>query len=127
MGEPTANGAAPRQTDEADLMPVRVADAIGAAIREKWSPLEVFELMQAQFRQYTPDQLLAWLARFFRLCSATSGRERYAPSFHVDDGKLDRRRGVASQFSGGYEREGRSLASRPRNRKRGIGKDLRFC
>ncbi|HEY2146383.1 MAG TPA: NAD(+) synthase, partial [Pirellulales bacterium] len=41
------------QTDEADLMPYELLDAIErAAIRDKLSPLEVFKRMRAEFPQY---------------------------------------------------------------------------
>ena len=46
------------QTDEEDLMPYRVLDAIErAAIRDKQSPREVFRLVRPQFPQYAPQQL----------------------------------------------------------------------
>jgi NAD+ synthase (glutamine-hydrolysing) len=82
---------AERQTDEADLMPYRVLDAIErAAIRDKLLPVEVFETVRAQFRQYGGGQLAAWVERFFRLwCRNQWKRERYAPSFHLDDENLD--------------------------------------
>ena len=44
------------QTDEADLMPYELLDAIErAAIRDKLTPLEVFQQMQPQFTQYAPN------------------------------------------------------------------------
>ncbi len=43
------------QTDEADLMPYRVLDAIErAAIRDKLLPIEVFQTVRPQFPQYEP-------------------------------------------------------------------------
>jgi NAD+ synthase (glutamine-hydrolysing) len=101
---PTAAG----QTDEADLMPYELLDAIErAAIRDKRSPLEVFKIMQADFSQYTAEQLLAWVERFFRLwCRNQWKRERYAPSFHVDDENLDPKTWCRFPIlSGGFERE----------------------
>ena len=79
------------QTDEADLMPYPLLDAIeAAAIRDKNTPAEVYALMAARFRQYAPEQLAAWVDRFFDLwCRNQWKRERYAPSFHVDDQNLD--------------------------------------
>ena len=108
--EPTAElrPAAAGQTDEADLMPYELLDAIErAAIRDKRSPMEVFQLMQAQFPQYAAEQLLAWVERFFRLwCRNQWKRERYAPSFHVDDENLDPKTWCRFPIlSGGYERE----------------------
>ncbi|MCI0334980.1 MAG: NAD+ synthetase [Planctomycetes bacterium] len=79
------------QTDEADLMPYRVLDAIErAAIRDKLLPIDVFDTVRAQFGEYTAPQLGTWVERFFRLwCRNQWKRERYAPSFHLDDENLD--------------------------------------
>jgi NAD+ synthase (glutamine-hydrolysing) len=79
------------QTDEDDLMPYEVLDPIErAAIRDKQTPLEVFRLMRSQFPQYGLDQLHQWVERFFHLwCRNQWKRERYAPSFHLDDENLD--------------------------------------
>ncbi len=96
------------QTDEDDLMPYELLDAIErAAIRDKLSPLETFKRMHAEFPQYTLLQLLAWVERFFRLwCRNQWKRERYAPSFHVDDENLDPKTWCRFPIlSGGYERE----------------------
>jgi NAD+ synthase (glutamine-hydrolysing) len=96
------------QTDEADLMPYELLDAIErAAIRDKLTPLEVFQQMQPRFSQYDAQQLGAWVERFFRLwCRNQWKRERYAPSFHVDDENLDPKTWCRFPIlSGGYERE----------------------
>lgn len=96
------------QTDEADLMPYDLLDAIErAAIRDKLSPLEVFQHLQPTFPQYTADQLSEWIHRFFRLwCRNQWKRERYAPSFHLDDENLDPKTWCRFPIlSGGYERE----------------------
>lgn len=83
--------AAQSQTDEADLMPYPLLDAIErAAIRDKQSPVEVFHRMRLDFPAIESRQLGAWVERFFRLwCRNQWKRERYAPSFHVDDENLD--------------------------------------
>jgi NAD+ synthase (glutamine-hydrolysing) len=80
-----------QQTDEEDLMPYEVLDAIErAAIRDKQGPLEVFALMRLQFPKHPVQQLGLWIERFFRLWSRNQWkRERYAPSFHLDDENLD--------------------------------------
>jgi NAD+ synthase (glutamine-hydrolysing) len=80
-----------KQTDEDDLMPYDVLDCCErAAIRDKQSPLEVFARIQQQFPQFTADQLRLWVTRFFQLWSRNQWkRERYAPSFHLDDENLD--------------------------------------
>ena len=96
------------QTDEADLMPYELLDAIErAAIRDKLAPREVFQHMRARFTQYGPRQLGEWVERFFRLwCRNQWKRERYAPSFHLDDENLDPKTWCRFPIlSGGYERE----------------------
>ena len=99
---------ATRQTDEDDLMTYEVLDAIErSAIRDKQTPLEIFRLMRAQFSQYSVAQLHLWVGRFFRLwCRNQWKRERYAPSFHVDDENLDPKTWCRFPIlSGGFDRE----------------------
>ncbi|HEX2671305.1 MAG TPA: NAD(+) synthase, partial [Polyangiaceae bacterium] len=100
------------QTDEADLMPYEVLDAIErAAIRDKRSPSEVLSLITVEFPRYSKDDLWLWLDRFFRLWSRNQWkRERYAPSFHVDDESLDPKTWCRFPIlSGGFTRELREL------------------
>lgn len=80
-----------KQTDEDDLMPYDLLDAIErAAIRDKQSPTEVFDVVHPVFPKYSTGQLGIWIERFFRLWSRNQWkRERYAPSFHLDDENLD--------------------------------------
>jgi NAD+ synthase (glutamine-hydrolysing) len=82
---------AAQQTDEGDLMPYRVLDAIErAAIRDKQMPVEVWETLSPQFHTYDAKQMAVWVERFFQLwCRNQWKRERYAPSFHLDDENLD--------------------------------------
>lgn len=97
-----------RQTDEDDLMPYDLLDAVErAAIRDKRAPMEVWELMQVQFPQFAPAQLAGWVERFFRLWSRNQWkRERYAPSFHLDDENLDPKTWCRWPIlSGGFEVE----------------------
>jgi len=97
-----------KQTDESDLMPYPLLDAIErAAIRDKQMPGEVFDHMSVRFPEYTSNQLLEWVERFFRLwCRNQWKRERYAPSFHVDDENLDPKTWCRFPIlSGGFERE----------------------
>ncbi len=79
------------QTDEDDLMPYPVLDAIeGAAIRDKLDPIETFQVLQNQFPKADAATVQGWVHRFFRLWTRNQWkRERYAPSFHVDDKNLD--------------------------------------
>ena len=108
--QPTAElcPAAMGQTDEKDLMPYELLDAIErSAIRDKQSPIEVFARMRVDFPQYEAVQLGAWIERFFRLfCRNQWKRERYAPSFHLDDENLDPKTWCRFPIlSGGFERE----------------------
>jgi NAD+ synthase (glutamine-hydrolysing) len=96
------------QTDEADLMPYRVLDAIErAAIRDKLMPIEVFQVVRPMFQQYGPEQMAEWVERFFRLwCRNQWKRERYAPSFHLDDENLDPKTWCRFPIlNSGFERE----------------------
>lgn len=96
------------QTDEADLMPYPLLDAIErSAIRDKQTPLEVFRQMRLQFPEYEMKQLAVWVERFFRLwCRNQWKRERYAPSFHLDDENLDPKTWCRFPIlSGGFEVE----------------------
>jgi len=97
-----------KQTDEDDLMPYEVLDAIErAAIRDKQTPVEVFRLIRAQFPRYEVPQVHRWVERFFRLwCRNQWKRERYAPSFHLDDENLDPKSWCRFPIlSGGFGRE----------------------
>jgi NAD+ synthase (glutamine-hydrolysing) len=97
-----------KQTDEDDLMPYPLLDAIErAAIRDKLTPLEVYHRVRLSFPQYTPQQLGVWIERFFVLwCRNQWKRERYAPSFHLDDENLDPKTWCRFPIlSGGYAEE----------------------
>ncbi len=76
------------QTDEGDLMPYPILDMIEkAAIRDYKSPVEVFKTL----RGVRSDEVLkGYINKFFTLWSRNQWkRERYAPSFHLDDANLD--------------------------------------
>ena len=79
------------QTGEKDLMPYDLLDAVErAAIRDKQLPVEVYQVMRLRFSQHRPRLLAGWIDRFFKLwCRNQWKRERYAPSFHLDDENLD--------------------------------------
>ena len=103
------------QTDEGDLMPYPLLDAIErAAIRDKLSPCDVFDRMAGLFPEHGPERLAAWIDRFFRLwCRNQWKRERYAPSFHLDDENLDPKTWCRFPIlSGGFETELESLSDR---------------
>jgi NAD+ synthase (glutamine-hydrolysing) len=100
------------QTDEEDLMPYDVLDWIErAAIRDKHAPVDVFQLAVAHFSNYDRQQLGRWIERFFILWARNQWkRERYAPSFHLDDENLDPKTWCRFPIlSGGFERELREL------------------
>jgi NAD+ synthase (glutamine-hydrolysing) len=97
-----------KQTDEADLMPYPVLDVIERlAIGDKLPPRDCLDILGTEFPQYEADQLEQWVARFFRLWSRNQWkRERYAPSFHVDDKNLDPKTWCRFPIlSGGFEKE----------------------
>ncbi len=96
------------QTDEEDLMPYELLDAVEkGAIRDKKVPLECLLTVEPKFPQYNRQQLAAWVDRFFKLwCRNQWKRERYAPSFHLDDENLDPKTWCRFPIlSGGFERE----------------------
>lgn len=108
--QPTAELRPPgdQQTDESDLMPYPILDAIErTAIRDKRPPVEVFDLLRAQHPDLPPERLAVWVERFFRLWSRNQWkRERYAPSFHLDDENLDPKTWCRWPIlSGGFEVE----------------------
>jgi NAD+ synthase (glutamine-hydrolysing) len=96
------------QTDEGDLMPYPVLDVIERlAIGDKLPPADCLEILQSEFSEYDEDTLRSWVKRFFQLWSRNQWkRERYAPSFHVDDKNLDPKTWCRFPIlSGGFERE----------------------
>lgn len=100
--------AARAQTDEADLMPYPVLDAIErAAIRDKRSPTECLATLVEAFPELPRAELRAHIRRFFTLWAQNQWkRERYAPSFHLDDESLDPRGWCRFPIlSGAYRRE----------------------
>lgn len=100
------------QTDEEDLMPYPVLDAIErAAVIDRLAPAEVLRRVAADFPAHR-HRALEWVTRFYRLFAANQWkRERYAPSFHVDDGNLDPKTWCRFPIlSGGFQRELSELA-----------------
>ncbi len=97
-----------QQTDESDLMPYDILNRIQkAAILERQTPEDILWLLQQQEPQYPIDQLAQWITRFFNLWSQNQWkRERYAPSFHLDDENLDPRSWCRFPIlSGGFKAE----------------------
>ncbi len=90
-------------------MPYRVLDAIErAAIRDKLMPVEVFLVIVARsFPTIRRSNSATWVERFFTLwCRNQWKRERYAPSFHLDDENLDPKTWCRFPIlNSGFERE----------------------
>ncbi|MEM7447418.1 MAG: NAD(+) synthase [Myxococcota bacterium] len=102
------------QTDESDLMPYPVLDAIERhAIGMRRSPAEVIEYVRNEFPAYEQDLLLLWIKKFFSLWAKNQWkRERFAPSFHLDDRDLDPKAWCRFPIlSGGFEVELEHLQS----------------
>ena len=96
------------QTDEEDLMPYDVLNFIELqAIRDKQGPVETYGKACAAFPEVTEQQIYEWIEKFFRLWARNQWkRERYAPSFHVDDENLDPKTWCRFPIlSGGFELE----------------------
>ncbi len=97
------------QTDEADLMPYELLNVLETlAIRDKMSPLECYRLLEGRFAdRWSKVHLLEWTERFFKLWSRNQWkRERYAPSFHLDDHNLNPRTWCRFPIlSGGFGKE----------------------
>jgi NAD+ synthase (glutamine-hydrolysing) len=90
-------------------MPYEVLDAIEkCAIRDKQTPKDVLQIIAVRFGHlYTEAQIRLYIERFFRLWSRNQWkRERYAPSFHLDDENLDPKTWCRFPIlSGGFEKE----------------------
>lgn len=96
------------QTDEAELMPYVVLNEIERlAVGRKLAPAAVLAEVRKIFSGYSEDQLRSWVKKFFRLFTRSQWkRERFAPSFFLDEHSLDPR--TWHRFpvlSGGYEEE----------------------
>lgn len=100
------------QTDEADLMPYEVLDTIERlAVAQRRPVAAVFGETCARFPELDAEQIKAWVRRFYHLFAINQWkRERYAPSFHVDDANLDPKTWCRFPIlSGGFARELMSL------------------
>lgn len=103
------------QTDEADLMPYEFLGALErAAVRDRRSPVEAYELMRAAFPALGRRQLFIHVERFFKMFSSSQWkRERYAPGLHLDDLSLDPKTWYRFPIlSGGFARELEELRRR---------------
>jgi NAD+ synthase (glutamine-hydrolysing) len=97
-----------RQVSEEDLMPFDVLDRIERlGVRDKLAPVDIFKRMHVERPDVAATTLVAWIERFFTLFARNQWkRERYAPSFHLDDENLDPRSWCRFPIlSGGFGRE----------------------
>lgn len=102
------------QTDEADLMPYDVLDVLERlAIVDRLSVHQVLVEVGLRFPAHAKSDLRRWVERFYRLFARNQWkRERYAPSFHLDDANLDPKTWCRFPIlSGGFEREISELPS----------------
>lgn len=110
------------QKDEDDLMPYRVLDKIERyAIRDYRDPISIYRAICEEFDQgYSHQDLARWVERFFTLWSRNQWkRERYAPSFHLDDESVDPKTFCRFPIlSGGFDSELKELRAIVRNQSR---------
>ncbi|MEJ0029288.1 MAG: NAD(+) synthase [Bacteroidota bacterium] len=93
------------QTDEKDLMPYPVlVDIERLAFLHRKSPLDVYKTLS---EKYNSVQLKDWVRKFYKLWAANQWkRERFAPSFHLDDLNVDPRSWLRFPIlSGGFKSE----------------------
>lgn len=103
------------QTDENDLMPYPILEAIEKlAIRDRKNPIQIYRNLKAK-TDIEASVLKEWISRFFTLWSRNQWkRERYAPSFHLDDENLDPKTWCRFPIlSGGFRRELKQLKNFP--------------
>ncbi|WP_338236115.1 NAD(+) synthase [Persicobacter diffluens] len=103
------------QTDEDDLMPYFVIQAIERlAIKERKSPQQVYQELSEEALE-PADLLKLHITKFFRLWSRNQWkRERIAPSFHLDDFNVDSRTWCRFPIiSGSFQQELKALENLP--------------
>jgi NAD+ synthase (glutamine-hydrolysing) len=99
---------ADKQTDERDLMPYVLLNRIERlAFYDRLAPAAVLAQLVAEEPTYELEQLRAYVKRFYQLWSRNQWkRERYAPSFHLDDYNVDPRSWLRFPIlSGGFAEE----------------------
>jgi NAD+ synthase (glutamine-hydrolysing) len=79
------------QRDEDDLMPYAILERIERyLVRDHLGPRDILTTLGFDFPQIPSQALTAYVNKFFALWSRNQWkRERYAPSFHIDDESLD--------------------------------------
>ncbi len=99
---------ADQQTDERDLMPYPLLNRIERlAFYDRLAPAAVLAQLVAETPGLDAEQLRAYVRRFYTLWSRNQWkRERYAPSFHLDDYNVDPRSWLRFPIlSGGFGEE----------------------
>ena len=99
---------ADKQTDERDLMPYTLLNRIERlAFYDRLSPAQVLARLDGEETGFDHEQLKAFVRRFYSLWSRNQWkRERYAPSFHLDDYNVDPRSWLRFPIlSGGFAEE----------------------
>jgi NAD+ synthase (glutamine-hydrolysing) len=99
---------ADKQTDERDLMPYALLNRIERlAFYNRLSPRQVLATLEGEETGFDHEQLKAFVRRFYSLWSRNQWkRERYAPSFHLDDYNVDPRSWLRFPIlSGGFSEE----------------------
>ena len=99
---------ADKQTDERDLMPYPLLNRIERlAFYDRLSPRQVLAVLETEETGFGHEQLKTYVRRFYQLWSRNQWkRERYAPSFHLDDYNVDPRSWLRFPIlSGGFAEE----------------------
>ena len=97
-----------KQTDERDLMPYTLLNRIERlAFYDRLSPRQVLAALETENTGFDHEQLKTYVRRFYSLWSRNQWkRERYAPSFHLDDYNVDPRSWLRFPIlSGGFAAE----------------------
>ncbi|UPL51276.1 NAD(+) synthase [Hymenobacter sublimis] len=97
-----------KQTDERDLMPYTLLNRIERlAFYDRLSPQQVLAMLEGEGTGFDKEQLKTYVRRFYSLWSRNQWkRERYAPSFHLDDYNVDPRSWLRFPIlSGGFAQE----------------------
>ena len=99
---------ADKQTDERDLMPYTLLNRLERlAFYDRLSPRQVLATLETEETGFDHGQLKTYVRRFYNLWSRNQWkRERYAPSFHLDDYNVDPRSWLRFPIlSGGFAEE----------------------
>ena len=99
---------ADKQTDERDLMPYQLLNRIERlAFFNRLAPAAVLAQLETESTGFSREQLVVFVRRFYTLWSRNQWkRERYAPSFHLDDYNVDPRSWLRFPIlSGGFGEE----------------------